>query len=224
VTNSSDTASATVPTETASVVRWETDVATARVVFDIGAMVASSDPVRPAIFGVHLNVTEKIWVTRATDSYRMLQMEGRAGGWGLTGADTLTALVPLDLCKRIAKSLPRAKRDAGSPVVVSVENGAMSVWCNGDTVFGVLSTAEFPKTETLWPDETQPVEMGAYWNGEYLADAGKIATALGKVYDTDVLVRQDWVSLLKASTWTFCTTYGNTVYGRYLLMPVRGQR
>jgi hypothetical protein len=193
-------------------------------VFDIAAMVACSEDVRPNIYGVHLSVTDETWVTRATDSYRLLQLEGRAGGWGVTGAETLTALVPLDLCKRIAKSLPRAKRDASTPVLVSVENGAMSVRCNGDTVSGVLSKAEFPKTETVWPDETVPAEMGAYWNGEYLADAGKIATALGKVYDTDVLVRQDWVSLLKASTWMFCTTYGNTVYGRYLLMPVRGQR
>ena len=187
-------------------------------------MVACSEDVRPAIYGVHLSVTDETWVTRATDSYRLLQLEGRAGSWALTGADSLTALVPLDLCKRIAKSLPRAKRDAGSPVVVSVENGTLSVWCNGDTVSGVLSTAEFPKTDALWPDETAPAEMGAYWNPDYLADAGKIATALVKVYDTDVLVRQDWVSLLKASTWTFCTTYGNAVYGRYLLMPVRGQR
>jgi hypothetical protein len=193
-------------------------------VFDIAATVACSEDVRPAIYGVHLIVTDKTWVTRATDSYRLLQLEGSAGSWGLTGADSLTALVPLDLCKRIAKSLPRAKRDAGSPVVVSVENGTLSVWCNGDTVSGVLSTAEFPKTETLWPDETVPAEMGAYWNGDYLADCGKIATALGKVYDAEVLVRQDWVSLLKPCVFTFGSTYGSTVYGRYLLMPVRGQR
>lgn len=180
-----------------------------------GGMVGSGkDKTLPTLNSVRVEIREPLVRVVSTDRYRLVigDVDMPEGTVMETGNFTL----PLDSAKDLLKALP-IKKDSGSVLIeLSDDEKYVSFTCEGSA--GKWSkeyltlTGQFPKYESLIPQEFTPTEEISF-NPVFMADIAKLPVS------ANAPVRMKFTGENKPMYGTI--PGANGVSWTYLLMPVR---